>query len=90
MSKVPGLVKIDDNSFGPRNGQIASVHCVRGNFWDTWHQAVHGKVKGKDIYFYCLKPKKITSVFGTNLKLKKQVANAAAKKVFMIGFFNLV
>lgn len=86
VDKVPGVVKIDDNSFGPRDGQIASVHCIRGNFWDTRHQAVHGKVEGKDMRFYCLEPEKITPVAGTNSKSKKQVANAAVKKVLMVGF----
>ena len=86
VDKVPGLVKIDDNSFGPRDGQIASVHCIRGNFWDTRHQAVHGKVEGKDMRFYCLEPEKITPIPGSNSKSKKQVAKAAVKKVLMVGF----
>lgn len=86
VDKVPGLVKIDDNSFGPRDGQIASVHCINGNFWDSRHQAVHGKVEGKDMRFYCLEPEKITPVAGTSSKSKNQVAKAAVKKVLMVGF----
>lgn len=86
VDKVPGLVKIDDNSFGPRDGQIASVHCIRGNFWDSRHQAVHGKVEGKDMRFYCLEPEKITPVAGTSSKSKNQVAKAAVKKILMVGF----
>lgn len=86
VDKVPGLVKIDDNSFGPRDGQIASVHCINGNFWDSRHQAVHGKVEGKDMRFYCLEPEKITPVAGTSSKSKNQVAKAAVKKILMVGF----
>ena len=86
VDKVPGLVKIDDNSFGPRKGQIANVHCINGNFWDDQHQAVHGKVEGKDMRFYCLEPEKITPVAGTSSKSKNQVAKAAVKKVLMVGF----
>ena len=86
VDKVPGLVKIDDNSFGPRKGQIATVHCINGNFWDNQHQAVHGKVEGKDMRFYCLEPEKITPVAGTESKSKNQVAKAAVKKILMVGF----
>lgn len=80
VDKVPGLVKIDDNSFGPRDGQIASVHCIRGNFWDSRHQAVHGKVEGKDMRFYCLEPEKITPVAGTSSKSKTKLRRLLLRK----------
>ena len=86
VDNIPGVVPIDQNSFGGRQGQIASVYCVHGGFWDDRHQGIHGKVGGKEMRFYCLEPEKVTPGAGSISKYKKQQAKAGVKKVLMVGF----
>lgn len=59
VDNIPGVVPIEQNSFGGRQGQIASVYCVHGGFWDDRHQGIHGKVDGKEMRFYCLELEKV-------------------------------
>ena len=86
VDNIPGAVPIEQNSFGGRQGQIASVYCVHGGFWDDRHQGIHGKVGGKEMRFYCLEPEKVTPGAGSISKYKKQQAKAGVKKVLMVGF----
>ena len=86
VDNIPGVVPIDQNSFGGRQGQIASVYCVHGGFWDDRHQGIHGKVDGKEMRFYCLEPEKVTPGQGSTSKYKKQQAKVGVKKVLMVGF----
>ena len=86
VDNIPGVVPIDQNSFGGRQGQIASVYCVHAGFWDDRHQGIHGKVDGKDMRFYCLEPEKVTPGNGSKSKYKKRQAKAGVKKVLMVGF----
>lgn len=86
VDNIPGVVPIEQNSFGGRQGQIASVYCVHGGFWDDRHQGIHGKVDGKEMRFYCLEPEKVTPGPGSKSKYKKQQAKAGVKKVLMVGF----
>ena len=86
VDNIPGVVPIDQNSFGGRQGQIASVYSVHGGFWDDRHQGIHGKVDGKDMRFYCLEPEKVTPGQGSTSKYKKQQAKVGVKKVLMVGF----
>ncbi|MDB6258942.1 SpaA isopeptide-forming pilin-related protein [Lactobacillus amylovorus] len=86
VDNIPGAVPIEQNSFGGRQGQIASVYCVHGGFWDDRHQGIHGKVDGKDMRFYCLEPEKVTLGQGSKSKYKKQQAKVGVKKVLMVGF----
>ena len=86
VDNIPGAVPIEQNSFGGRQGQIASVYCVHGGFWDDRHQGIHGKVDGKEMRFYCLEPEKVTPGAGSISKYKKQQAKAGVKKVLMVGF----
>lgn len=86
VDNIPGVVPIDQNSFGGRQGQIASVYCVHAGFWDDRHQGIHGKVDGKDMRFYCLEPEKVTPGQGSRSKYKKRQAKAGVKKVLMVGF----
>ena len=86
VDNIPGAVPIEQNSFGGRQGQIASVYCVHGGFWDDRHQGIHGKVDGKEMRFYCLEPEKVTPGQGSTSKYKKQQAKVGVKKVLMVGF----
>lgn len=86
VDNIPGVVPIEQNSFGGRQGQIASVYCVHGGFWDDRHQGIHGKVDGKEMRFYCLEPEKVTPGQGSTSKYKKQQAKVGVKKVLMVGF----
>lgn len=86
VDNIPGVVPIEQNSFGGRQGQIASVYCVHGGFWDDRHQGIHGKVDGKEMQFYCLEPEKVAPGQGSKSKYKKQQAKVEVKKVLMVGF----
>lgn len=86
VNSIPVNVKILQNSFGERKGQMARVYSIAGGFWEDQHKGIHGKVGDRDMRFYCLEPNKVTPGPGTTSKYKGKQATKAVKRVLMVGF----
>ena len=86
VHSIPVNVKILQNSFGERKGQMARVYSIAGGFWEDQHKGIHGKVGDRDMRFYCLEPNKVTPGPGTTSKYKGKQATKAVKRVLMVGF----
>lgn len=86
VHSIPVNVKILQNSFGERKGQMARVYSISGGFWEDQHKGIHGKVGNRDMRFYCLEPNKVTPGPGTTSKYKGKQATKAVKRVLMVGF----